>query len=62
MELNEHLRRHYRELQVKMEALSDESHDSSSGDSLEARTQELRVLNNNIETLTENAQGMACYF
>lgn len=61
IELNERLRRRYGELKAKIEALAEpEGNDSSSADNLEARTRELRSLNNAIEALRKRVQGERC--
>lgn len=58
IELNERLRRRREELQSSIEALGEpEDGDSSSANDLDARTRELRVLNNSIQSLTKKAQG-----
>jgi structural maintenance of chromosome 3 (chondroitin sulfate proteoglycan 6) len=58
IELNERLRRRHNELKTKIDALAEpEGGDSSSADNLEARTRELKALNNAIEALKKKVSG-----
>jgi structural maintenance of chromosome 3 (chondroitin sulfate proteoglycan 6) len=57
IELNESLRRQRRELQNRIDKLSDENRDSSPTGNLEGRTRDLKALNMSIDSLTKKAQG-----
>jgi hypothetical protein len=59
IELNEKLRRRRLEIQTKLESLGEvDGIETPSIDSLEARTRELRKLDNSIATLQEKTRGM----
>lgn len=61
IELNESLRRRQRELQAKLESLSEAAGgDTTSTESLDARRRELRSLGNMIAAATKRSQGMYC--
>jgi structural maintenance of chromosome 3 (chondroitin sulfate proteoglycan 6) len=58
IELNERLRRRREELRLKIDALAlAEGDEAASADDLEARTRELKTLNNSIQALTKKSQG-----
>jgi structural maintenance of chromosome 3 (chondroitin sulfate proteoglycan 6) len=58
IELNERLRRRHGDLKVKLEALAEpEGLESSSAETLEARTRELRSLINTIEVRNKKTAG-----
>jgi len=58
IELNERLRRRREELRLKIDALAiAEGDEAASADDLEARTRELKTLNNSIQALTRKTQG-----
>ncbi|KAF5351584.1 hypothetical protein D9758_007209 [Tetrapyrgos nigripes] len=59
IELNERLRRRREELRLKIDALAlAEGDEVASADDLEARTRELKTLNNSVKALTKKTQDM----
>ncbi|KAF9474585.1 structural maintenance of chromosome protein 3 [Pholiota conissans] len=57
IELKERLQRRREELRLKMEALEEPDENSSSVEDLEARTRELKMLNNSIQAMTKRLQA-----
>ncbi|KAJ3504676.1 hypothetical protein NLJ89_g7812 [Agrocybe chaxingu] len=58
IELKERLQRRREEVKLKLEALEEPSDDSTSANDLEARTRELRSLNNSIQVMQKKIQEM----
>lgn len=56
IELKERLQRRREEFRLKLEALEEPEDDSSSGNDLEARTRELKVLNSSIDSMGKKLQ------